>query len=1078
MIQLSLQDPEWLHALTLTERLASLRLTESQPAHFQTNAELAKRRLHQWRSQTPFTNEDSFTRRLALDGLDEDQFLRLLGEPIEAVHGRSLDIPDWLEEISRAYSAADEALPVPESLLNQQMAGFLSLVEPLVRQNYNQLLEGVRALTETNADLPFDPDTIGSILFTGLPGLFSMLLARTLALEVNVARLEGLLEGDTPEERFVHFIARLREPEAALSLLREYPVLARQFVVHMNNRLRFNLEFLQHLAADWADIRATFTSDHEPGPLVQLDGGVGDSHRGGRSVLIAKFKSGFQIVYKPKSLAVDEHFQQFLEWLNKHNDGLSFRTARVLDRGAYGWTEFIEAHSCTNVDELKRFYERQGGYLALLYALEATDFHYENLIAAGEHPVLIDLESLFHPHAGDVTQAEGQLGSSMFYSVLRVGLLPQRIWFNNEQEGVELSGLGGAPGQLTPNGIPYWEKAGTDEMHMMRKRVPMQGGQNRPSVNGSDVNPLDYNAEIARGFSSIYRLLIRRRDELLSEDGPLARFASDEVRFIMRPTRVYGLLLHESFHPDVLRNGLDRDRFFDRLWVGVEQRPYLTRVVASEQQDLHEGDIPMFTTRPDTLDIWDSRGKQIADFLAEKSLDLVRHRVQQLGEDDLKRQLWFIDASLTTLSMEADGAQWGTYELVEPRVRADRDQLIAAAAAVGNRLEELVLRGNDGEVSWIGVALVNEKHWNLLPLGVDLYSGLGGVALFLAHLGAVTHDDAHTQLARTTLATIRRRVEVLKAVSRSVGGFDGWGAWIYLLTQLSVLWDEPELLVEAESYVETLPEMIEADKYLDILSGTAGCLGALLALYQCAPSERTLAAAVQCGDHLIAGGKQMESGIGWLTPMTGDKPLAGFSHGVAGISLMLLALESITGEERFRTAALQGIAYERSLLSAEMGNWPDLRKLDGVDVSGDEYEKNFMLAWCHGAPGVGISRLSSLRYVDNEAIREEIEVALRTTLAGGFGRNHSLCHGDLGNLELLLLASQNLSQPQWGEEVNRFSSIILECINRQGWLCGIPLGVESPGLMTGLSGIGYQLLRLAHPERVPSVMVLEPPQRH
>ncbi len=35
--------------------------------------------------------------------------------------------------------------------------------------------------------------------------------------------------------------------------------------------------------------------------------------------------------------------------------------------------------------------------LALFYALEATDFHHENLIAEGEHPVPIDLETLFQP---------------------------------------------------------------------------------------------------------------------------------------------------------------------------------------------------------------------------------------------------------------------------------------------------------------------------------------------------------------------------------------------------------------------------------------------------------------------------------------------------------------------------------------------------------------------------------------------------------------------------------------------------------------------------------------------------------
>jgi hypothetical protein len=44
-----------------------------------------------------------------------------------------------------------------------------------------------------------------------------------------------------------------------------------------------------------------------------------------------------------------------------------------------------------------------------------------------------------------------------------------------------------------------------------------------------------------------------------------------------------------------------------------------------------------------------------------------------------------------------------------------------------------------------------------------------------------------------------------------------------------------------------------------------------------------------------------------------------------------------------------------------------------------------------------------------------------------------------------------------------------------GWVTGVPLGVETPGLMTGLAGIGYELLRLAAPERVPSVLLLAPP---
>jgi lantibiotic modifying enzyme len=53
--------------------------------------------------------------------------------------------------------------------------------------------------------------------------------------------------------------------------------------------------------------------------------------------------------------------------------------------------------------------------------------------------------------------------------------------------------------------------------------------------------------------------------------------------------------------------------------------------------------------------------------------------------------------------------------------------------------------------------------------------------------------------------------------------------------------------------------------------------------------------------------------------------------------------------------------------------------------------------------------------------------------------------------------------------------MILDSIARHGWQCGGPQAVEMPGLMLGLAGIGYQMLRLAEPDRVPSVLVLAPP---
>lgn len=101
--------------------------------------------------------------------------------------------------------------------------------------------------------------------------------------------------------------------------------------------------------------------------------------------------------------------------------------------------------------------------------------------------------------------------------------------------------------------------------------------------------------------------------------------------------------------------------------------------------------------------------------------------------------------------------------------------------------------------------------------------------------------------------------------------------------------------------------------------------------------------------------------------------------------------------------------------------------------------------------------------------------ALRLTAAGGFGQNHCLCHGDLGNLDLLLSAERQLGRTDLGRQVRRRAQQVLESIEQGGWCCGTRGQVESPGLMNGIAGIGYGLLRLAAPDRVPSVLALAPP---
>jgi len=1064
----------WHKAMTLSERARSQRgSTAHEPV-----VERGHKRLAKWKAQPPFDSGELFQQRLAQEGLTESYLLELLSDQAESAQPG--EPPAWAREIERALSSSDNdqlAFNHGKWAQNPEIL-FLELIRPLIAQASHRLREGAQLLAKSQPTLRFVQDDVEQLFLGLLPARLLPVLVKTMALELNVARIQGLLQGETGEERFASFIDRIRQPQVRLELFREYPVLARLVVTVLNNWVRCSLELLQRWSKDALAIREAFSLDEDPGTLMSISADAGDSHRGGQTVWILQGSSGFKVVYKPKSMAVDQHFQELLGWLNERGLSTHFRPMRVLNCGDYGWEEFCSPCGCSSRVEVARFYQRTGGYLALLYSLAATDFHHANVLAAGEHPVLFDLEALFHPSGLEPLPVQaGEIAERSFgESVLGSGLLPVPVWGGREAGVFDMSGLGAEPGRKIPMHASVWKGKGTDEMHFARELQLVGSSDHRPRLNDVVASPLDYLDEIEKGFREVYALLETHRDELLAAGGLIERFIDDEVRVVLRNSCFYAELLQHGSHPDVLRDALDRDQLFDRLWEAVPDRPRLARLIAAESEDLWRGDIPLFTTRPGSRDLWASADRRFPNMLNETGLDRARQRLRQFGAEDLKRQLWFLRGSLTTLASAARPAlRSRTRQTDEVETSFDRARLLAASCAVGDRLMETALSGAE-DVSWIGLNLVRQKQWILVPLGLDLYDGVPGIVLFLAYLGVVSGQERYTNLARAAFETVRRKSDPGKRKQgfRQIGGFVGWGGILYVLTHLSALWREPELLAQAQELVEELQERIGKDQDLDIISGAAGCIGGLLCVHSCCPSARVLEVARQCGEHLLANARKMPEGFGWEPAFATHAPLAGFSHGAAGISWALLELFALTGEERFRTAALGGIAYERSLFCAETGNWPDLRVPDGEP---NEVPKppEFPIAWCHGAPGIGMARLLCRRLLRDPTLDEEIETALRTTLAGGFGHNHCLCHGDLGNLELLLLAAQVWPEASWGKEAERQVAGILSSINRDGWFCGNPLAAESPGLMTGLAGIGYGLLRCADPKSVPSVLCLSPP---
>jgi lantibiotic modifying enzyme len=317
-----------------------------------------------------------------------------------------------------------------------------------------------RSIVSEHPAAPFDAER-ATVLFE--PLLWGHLVGRSLKvviLELNVARVRGTLVGDSPEARCEHFASQLRSGNVRDQIIEEYPVLARSIVTATDYWVESAREFLRYLAEDVNALQDAFAVGGELGSLIAISGNAGDVHRHGRSVAIAEFSSGIRVVFRPRPLT---SITISASWSRG-----STRSARL--RSVPCTCSRVEITvggvrpdmPCNSRDEVERFYERFGAWLAILHVLNATDFHYENVIASGEFPDADRSGAL--PSASGSGQRTGepeQLGwEALQRSVLRTGVLPFRAYDNEQSSGLDMSAMGGTGGQRPQVGFRSWSRPG------------------------------------------------------------------------------------------------------------------------------------------------------------------------------------------------------------------------------------------------------------------------------------------------------------------------------------------------------------------------------------------------------------------------------------------------------------------------------------------------------------------------------------------------------------------------------------------------------------------------------------------
>jgi hypothetical protein len=346
---------------------------------------------------------------------------------------------------------------------------------------------------------------------------------------------------------------RDRPSHRLFSFFRKFPVLAQLWCQLIRQWRAHVKEVLQRFQQDRLALSRSFFF-HRPIACIQdAHFGLSDRHHAGRTVVRLQFDDR-SIIYKPRTGAGESEWFSFLGWMNRRGFHPSLRTVRVLPRKNYCWMEYVESGSLEAEAAALRFYERMGGIIAAAYLLKAVDCHRDNLIAAGEHPVLVDADALWHVSPATKTHSLTDL-------LYRTGFFPDA---NPSSLKSRSSALG--PGS----------------------------GEHVPRFYGRPLKPDHFKPDMARGFARAWKCILGTPSARAGFARRLQRIRLTERRWLYRATEIYAAIREASIQPPILRSLQDRDLLIRHQCGRNEVGP---KVIEAEARALKQLDVPYFVAR-------------------------------------------------------------------------------------------------------------------------------------------------------------------------------------------------------------------------------------------------------------------------------------------------------------------------------------------------------------------------------------------------------------------------------------------------------------------------------------------------
>lgn len=865
---------------------------------------------------------------------------------------------------------------------------------------------------------------------------------RTLIAELHSYKQKGNLSGETSEQEYESFCKICGSREFFGHISETYPVLIRCLKECTEKTICYYEQVMRWVIEDRESLSCLFGKEKDLGSIVKVESGLSDSHHGGKEVLTIYFANGSQILLKPRSMENEQFYQKLLDWIGERT-GTDQYFYPILSGKDHSWCQIVEYKPCNSEAELHQYYQRLGEQLFLAYLLGTNDIHFENLIACGAYPVMIDLEALVHNSRGRSEESiRDTVQSHLWESVLATGILPSYTW-NNEGEGIDGSAIHSKKGQKLPFKIPTVAKGETSEMYVTYREGHSSEGKNLAHAKEGMEDLVLYVNDILEGFSTAYQAVEKERTIFEKE---LRKGTEIQSRTVLMHTQRYTMLLNSSYHPALLMDGADREIFLSAIGQGRWEQD--EEIVREEIGSLLRGDIPYFSFAMGEKDLSADGRICVRNLYDKTACDRIVKRLQGLCGKDRKRQCDFIQTSVELIPENRSGFSNKIYPASKSPAKSQKDMIQENIKELTERLcDYAIWNPRRTEVSWYAFRFASSGNyaWEIEPMGVYFYDGWSGLLLLTTMIQANQKlkrvEEIQTALKKQVFQyTDNGLVSLNHLQSQNTGAYTGEGSLIYAYLNLYRLTNEKVYLQYAVKHAGIVSQILEEDSCSDLLGGKAGAAWVFLQLYQETQNQRYIQEAERAICLMLPQMIKTERGVGW-NPESVDVPIGGMAHGNAGILMPVLVLWELTKKKEYGWLAEKIWEYEESLYREETGNWMDIR--DHSDEGEDT------VAWCHGAAGILLSRLWCYEKITDskwkKRLKKDIDRGYQKTSAFWKRDSWSLCHGNSGNLWILNLADQVLGKER--KERGNYEKIRL-----------LPQERMNPGLMGGYGGVLLHLL--------------------